>query len=87
MKHRPHPPMVMVEAGAEPWSRVEPLLDRRVNEIAGSGEIEIISADPDVLRALPDWCASRQIRIESMPEQNGARGFRLHCTRTSSEEL
>jgi hypothetical protein len=86
MARRQPPALVRVEAGAEPWSRIEPLLDRRLVELAGHGEIELLSAEPQVLPALVAWCAQRGLVIEPLPEDHGVHGFRLHRTRTSPEE-
>ncbi|WP_109509136.1 sulfurtransferase TusA family protein [Nocardioides speluncae] len=79
---------VVIDAGEEPWSRVEPLLARRVAEVNGDGVIEVLTADEGVRAALPRWCARLGISVEHSGEPGGVTRFRLLTVPTRSlEEL
>lgn len=83
-------PTVLVEAGGEPWSRVEPLLDRRTEEIDGPVVIEVVTADPGVRAALRAWCHRRRAVMEVTATHRGATAFRIRVgapgTRAVAEE-
>lgn len=70
-------PTILVEAGGEPWSRVEPLLDRRTEEIAGPAVIEVVTADPGVRTALRGWCRRRGAVLEATASGRGYTAFRI----------
>lgn len=59
MQGPPNPAVVVVDAGTEPWRRVEPLLTRYLGELPAGGAVELLSSDAGVAAALPDWCLRR----------------------------
>ncbi|MEV6105829.1 hypothetical protein AB0M28_14085 [Streptomyces sp. NPDC051940] len=68
---------VVVEAGGEPWSRVEPLLDRRTAEVAAGGVIEVVTSDPGVRTAVVRWCAGRGAALEDTAHRDASTCFRI----------
>jgi hypothetical protein len=59
MQGPPNPAAVVVDAGTEPWRRVEPLLARYLDELPAGGAVELLSSEEGVAAALPDWCRRR----------------------------
>ncbi|MFF2329212.1 MULTISPECIES: hypothetical protein [unclassified Streptomyces] len=58
--HGPFPhPDVMVDAGGEPWARVEPLLTRRCRGLPGDAVVELVTVDTEVAAAVVAWCAEQ----------------------------
>ncbi|MEV0097287.1 hypothetical protein [Streptomyces sp. NPDC050738] len=78
---------VVVEAGGEPWSRVEPLLDRRAREMAGHDVLEVVTANPGVRTAVPGWCRRQGVVLEATADRNGSTSFRIRVGSPSLPEV
>ncbi|WP_392667593.1 sulfurtransferase TusA family protein [Streptomyces sp. LN785] len=78
---------VVVEAGGEPWFRVEPLLDRRTREMADHGVLEVVTANPGVRSAVPAWCTRRGVVLEATADRNGSTSFRIRIGSPSLPEV
>ncbi|MFF5931727.1 sulfurtransferase TusA family protein [Streptomyces hydrogenans] len=48
----------VVDAGGEPWHRVQALLERRLDDLPPGTLLEVVTADRQVNAALPGWCAA-----------------------------
>lgn len=64
----PRPSMV-VDAGAEPWERIEPLLVRRFDELPPSAALDLLSTEPAVRDALIAWCRRHGYQVVSPAEE------------------
>lgn len=71
------PPAVVVDAGGEPWERVEPLLTRRVEALPRASVLELLATGPGVHSALPGWCAARGHALSAGPRNGAASVFRI----------
>ncbi|MFD3475802.1 sulfurtransferase TusA family protein [Streptomyces sp. NPDC058695] len=78
---------VVVEAGGEPWSRVEPLLDRRSQEMADHGVLEVVTANPGVRTAISGWCTRKGRVVEATADRNGSTSFRIRIGSPSLPEV
>lgn len=78
---------VVVEAGGEPWFRVEPLLDRRTQEMADHGVLEVVTANPGVRTAVPGWCRRKGVALEATADRNGSTSFRIRIGSPSLPEV
>ncbi|MFI1976881.1 sulfurtransferase TusA family protein [Streptomyces wedmorensis] len=90
----PNPPagggpaaMTVVDAGGEPWERVEPLLARRMEELPPGTVLELLSTEPQVCEVLPGWCAERVHAVYLGVPVGDASVFRIHKDALSPLEL
>ncbi|MCW3817753.1 AAA family ATPase [Micromonospora sp. DR5-3] len=81
-----HPPPVMVvDAGSEPWERVEPLLARRVEELPTGAVLELLSTEPAVRAAVHLWCAERGHALGAVVSDAAASVFCIQKNHLTSE--
>jgi hypothetical protein len=64
--HPPHP-AVLVDAGDQPWTRIQPVLEQRYAELPPGSELGVVVRDVDAAAELARWCSERSIRIGSVP--------------------
>jgi len=70
--------VVVVDAGTEPWQRVEPLLARFLSEVPADGVVDLLTGNADVAAVLPAWCSARPgLGCERLAAGNG---FRIRTT-------
>lgn len=79
--------LTVVDAGGEPWERVEPLLERRMQELPPDAVLELLSTDPGVCRMLPRWCAQRVHALRPGASAGDASVFHIHKDGLSPLEL
>ncbi|MER6103789.1 hypothetical protein ABT115_16040 [Streptomyces sp. NPDC001832] len=63
--HPPHP-VTVVDAGGEPWERVESLLARRIEELPTGAVLELLSTESAVHAAVRLWCAERGHALDAV---------------------
>ncbi|MFB6777046.1 sulfurtransferase TusA family protein [Streptomyces sp. NPDC056352] len=68
---------VIVDAGGEPWERVEPLLARRMDELTPGAALELLSTEPRVCDPLSQWCAMRGHALTRGATNDEASRFRI----------
>jgi hypothetical protein len=57
---------MVVDAGGEPWERVEPLVARRIDELPGAAVLELLSTRPGVRASLVSWCTARGHAVDQV---------------------
>lgn len=65
----------VVDAGGEPWERVQALLERRLYDLPPASLLEVITADQHVSTALPGWCSTAGGTLLATEETADATSF------------
>ncbi|MFD5205721.1 sulfurtransferase TusA family protein [Streptomyces anulatus] len=64
-----------VDAGGEPWERVRALLERRLCDLPPGCLLEVVTVDPGVRDALPDWCPGTGAALLSAEDTGDTTSF------------
>ncbi|NED83003.1 hypothetical protein G3I76_23255 [Streptomyces sp. SID11233] len=67
----------VVDAGGEPWERVQALLERRLYDLPPEGLLEVVTVDRHVSAVLPDWCSAAGGTLLATTETADATSFLL----------
>ncbi|MEU9094829.1 hypothetical protein [Streptomyces sp. NPDC048428] len=67
----------VVDAGGEPWERVQALLEGRLYDLPPEGLLEVVTVDRHVSAVLPDWCSAAGVTVLATEETADATSFLL----------
>ncbi|MFD4944681.1 sulfurtransferase TusA family protein [Streptomyces sp. NPDC058409] len=65
----------VVDAGGEPWERIRALLERRLYDLPPGCLLEVVTVDPRVRVALPDWCPGAGATLLSAEDTGDTTSF------------